>query len=339
MRTCQSTLWQDYAAPIRTCVLNKERSRTRTHVASISSASNFPISRACSHSSSKHPNPLHVAAEKVIISRLVFSFASRADSHVSTTDPKPNQLPLVPPPPPPPSPLESQHLFTPQIIVPPTKFLDSPSYFPSLTINFSGGAAGSMITSSAPSGLCLPYATTSPSDHVSCDMPSASLSAQPAQPAVSRNATDVLMAAKQLKWTALLEQFGATHVNNHDWDWEDGDFLPRYEYQSVSRITDIWVEWASGLNGFIPVRDLTEKWGPKWRRNLPRKKTESARRKAVVDLINELVKKTRWEVPLALRYLQERYEPLYKPRPFCEYLTKDNRAGFQAVLLAAQSFP
>lgn len=143
-------------------------------------------------------------------------FASCADNYISAPDPKPNQQPSVPSPPPPPSPPESQHLFTPQIIVPPTKCLNSPSYFPSLTISFSGGAAGSMITSSAPSGLCLPYAVTSTSERDSCDMPSASLPAQPAQSAVSRNATDVLMAAKQLKWTAILEQFGATHVNNHD---------------------------------------------------------------------------------------------------------------------------
>jgi hypothetical protein len=94
---------------------------------------------------------------------------------------------------------------------------------------------------------------------VSCESPISAI------PHITENA---LKESKQSKWTALVKQFGAGRVAQHEWDWEDGDFLPVYEYQHVSCITDVWVEWATGLNGFIPVRELMEKWGPKWRRNI-----------------------------------------------------------------------
>jgi hypothetical protein len=149
---------------------------------------------------------------------------------------------------------------------------------------------------------------------------------------------DAVTTSQQSTWAALNETFG-TRMSSHEWDWEDGDYLPRYEYQPVSRIMDVWTEWASGLNGYISVRDLTERWGPKWRRNVARRKTESARRKVIVDLICELSKKPNWDLPLALRFLQQKYEPTFKARAFSEFLTKGNRAGFQDVLKAAKGYP
>jgi len=137
----------------------------------------------------------------------------------------------------------------------------------------------------------------------------------------------------------LIGESGASCVSLHEWDWEDRDYLPHYEYQSVSCITDVWTEWASGLNGYIPVQDLTERWGPKWRRNLAWRKTESVCRKVIVDIITELSKKANWGLPLALRFLQQQYEPTFKARAFSEFLTKNDRVGFQAVLQAAQSYP
>ena len=128
-------------------------------------------------------------------------------------------------------------------------------------------------------------------------------------------------------------------MSSHEWDWEDGDYLPHYEYQPVSHITDVWTEWASGLNGYIPVQDLMERWGPKWRRNVAHRKMESAHHKVIVDLICELSKKLNWDLPLALHFLQQKYELTFKACAFSKFLTKGNHIGFQEVLKAAKGYP
>jgi len=52
---------------------------------------------------------------------------------------------------------------------------------------------------------------------------------------------------------------------------------------------DVWtVGGHPGLNGYIPVRDMTKRWGPSSGRNVARRKTECARRKVIVDLVSEL---------------------------------------------------
>ena len=99
------------------------------------------------------------------------------------------------------------------------------------------------------------------------------------------------------------------------------------------------MEWASGLNGYIPVRDMTERWGPKWHQNVACRKTENAHHKVIVDLICQLSKKPNWDLPLALRFLQQKYEPTFKACAFSKLLTKGNRAGFQEVLKAAKGYP
>jgi hypothetical protein len=104
----------------------------------------------------------------------------------------------------------------------------------------------------------------------------------------------------------------------------------------VTTISDIWIEWAEGVDGFLPVRDLTERWGARWRRNDAGQRTEASRHRKVVDLVNELSLKHLWNVNLALRFLQDRYEPRYKARSFCDYLTKENR---DVVLRAAVGYP
>ena len=72
-----------------------------------------------------------------------------------------------------------------------------------------------------------------------------------------------------MKWATITEKFGIERTSMHQWDWEDGDNLPCYEYQTVTSIKDVWTEWASGLSGYIPVWDLMERWGAKWCWNLP----------------------------------------------------------------------
>ena len=60
-------------------------------------------------------------------------------------------------------------------------------------------------------------------------------------------------------------------------------------------------------------------------------------------LIQELTAKPNWNVPLALRFIKEKYEsnPAYlgRVRAFYDYLQKDRGAGYRAILEAASHYP
>lgn len=115
--------------------------------------------------------------------------------------------------------------------------------------------------------------------------------------------------------------------------------MPRYTYQPVNTICELWEEWSKGLNGFLSTRELEEGWGAKWRRNHNGLKTENGRRKKVVALVTELSKKQGWNVALALRFLQDQYEASYKtPRKFCEYLQAKNNMGYHEVIAASNLY-
>jgi hypothetical protein len=144
---------------------------------------------------------------------------------------------------------------------------------------------------------------------------------------------------RQAAWLALMSQFGTQRVLKHQWEWTGGHYLPYYRYQPITQISDIWTEWAEGLNGHLSVRQLTEKWGARWRRNQGGQKTEGARRKKVTDLIMELSARPRWNVALALRFLVEKYEAKFKARSFCDYLQKNGGSGYREVARAALSYP
>jgi hypothetical protein len=160
---------------------------------------------------------------------------------------------------------------------------------------------------------------------------------QPIFPAPSPPSSSVSDPVQEQRWADLLARFDETQLRRHAWDWvaKDKDWLPIYKYQPVTDISDIWVEWAEGVDGFLSVRDLTERWGARWRRNDAGQRTESSRRKKVIDLVTELSSKHLWNVNLTLRFLRDRYEPKYKARSFCDYLTKENKG---AVLQAAMSY-
>ncbi|KAH9178186.1 hypothetical protein EDB89DRAFT_1151070 [Lactarius sanguifluus] len=136
------------------------------------------------------------------------------------------------------------------------------------------------------------------------------------------------------KWNSLIVKYGEARVHKHEWDWVQGNFLPIYIYQSVNRLTDYWTEWMRGIGGHLSTRELTEAWGAKWRRNNGTLKTECSRRKKVIDLVTALSAKPNWDVCLALRFL-EKYEALYSPRKFCDWLNAEN---MQAVLVSAATY-
>ncbi|KAJ6540767.1 hypothetical protein B0H19DRAFT_1078165 [Mycena capillaripes] len=99
--------------------------------------------------------------------------------------------------------------------------------------------------------------------------------------------SDVQLAA----WKTLADKYGDERLRRHQWEWltsgpKPNTYLPYYQYQPVSKITDVWTEWTIGVNGFLPTRELDEGWGdrPCWRRNKGPAKNEASRRKKVVDL-------------------------------------------------------
>ncbi|KAF8421337.1 hypothetical protein L210DRAFT_857074, partial [Boletus edulis BED1] len=144
-------------------------------------------------------------------------------------------------------------------------------------------------------------------------------------------------------WVALTKRYGRAHLDAHEWEWRDGDWLPHYRYQPVSMITELWTEHTEGLGGHLSTRELVERWGAKWRRNEGSLKTEGGRRTKVIMLIQELAAKPNWNISLALRFIKEKYEsnPAYlgRVRAFCDYLQRDRSAGYRAVLEAAAHYP
>ena len=145
-------------------------------------------------------------------------------------------------------------------------------------------------------------------------------------------------ARKAEQWKALTDKFDEVRMRKHDWSY-DTDYMPFYRFQQVSQICDIWTEWSTGLNGFLPVRNLDEGWGARWRRGNRGQGTENCRRSRLVELMEKLIAKRGWDLALAQRFLRERYESTMTPRKFCEYIQKDNGAGLQEVLQAALSYP
>lgn len=141
--------------------------------------------------------------------------------------------------------------------------------------------------------------------------------------------------AQSSKWNFLVVKYGEARVHKHSWEWIRGDFLPFYVYQSVERLTDYWTEWAEGMGGYLPTRELTEVWGARWRRNNGGQRTECGRRKRVIDLVIALSARSNWSTNLAIRFLSEKYEKVYTARKFSDWLTPEN---VQAVLVAAVTY-
>ncbi|TFY73390.1 hypothetical protein EWM64_g10622, partial [Hericium alpestre] len=125
----------------------------------------------------------------------------------------------------------------------------------------------------------------------------------------------------------------------HPWALVGSELTPSYLMQSCQTITDIWSEYTVGLNGFLPVRELEENWGPKWRGNVPKVKTAWGRRKKVIDLVTELSKKPRWDVDLALRFLEAVYGRNYTAGTFCAYLQKKDAGAHEAVMERSNAYP
>ncbi|TFY74089.1 hypothetical protein EWM64_g9923 [Hericium alpestre] len=134
----------------------------------------------------------------------------------------------------------------------------------------------------------------------------------------------------------LLQKYGETCIAHHEWKLVDNQLVLLYALQAVKTVSDIWIEYSIGLNGFLPVHELEENWGPKWRMNISGIKTEWSCRKPVIAIITELVDKPRWSIDLTLRFLQTAYKS-YSARGFYEYIKKAKNR--REVIERSNSFP
>jgi Transcriptional activator of glycolytic enzymes len=86
-----------------------------------------------------------------------------------------------------------------------------------------------------------------------------------------------IMELQRTKWAQLIGAHQESRLLKHSWEWRTEDWLPHYIYPELASITAIWEEWANSLNGYLSTRELEERWGAKWRRNLPGLKTAHSR--------------------------------------------------------------
>jgi hypothetical protein len=203
--------------------------------------------------------------------------------------------------------------------------LSLPPSLSAITINLSdllNNPTVSATSSSAPTVLPAPV-----------DQPSMSLTPPSPPPAISSDD-----GRRLAQWKALTDRFDEVRMRKHEWLYE-ADYVPLYCFQQVTQICDIWTEWSTGLNGFLPVRNLNEGWGARWRQGNRGQGTENCRCACVVELIEKLIAKPGWNLALAQRFLCERYEGKFTPRKFCDYIQKHNGAGLQEVLMAASHYP
>lgn len=136
----------------------------------------------------------------------------------------------------------------------------------------------------------------------------------------------------------LINELGEAQFYLHrPWKWFDSQLVPSYSFQPVRTVADLWTEWTAGLNGCMSLSLLVNRWSTKWRKGDNAKRTEFSRRKKVIDLIERLRNKHRWDVALALRFLQEKYGNQTASK-FSKYLSS-NGGQSDEVFAAAQSYP
>lgn len=151
-------------------------------------------------------------------------------------------------------------------------------------------------------------------------------------------------------------KYGSTavcHIPCHRFEWRKypsgvvtEEWLPFYIFKKGLTVAEIWTEWTVGLEGCFSVRDLNDGWEARWRRNNAGQKTENARRRKVVALIEALGNQPNWDTSLALRFLNDKYKiptpsvpHLRSTRAFIDYL-QDKRSDTQSSILAgATSYP
>lgn len=136
------------------------------------------------------------------------------------------------------------------------------------------------------------------------------------------------------EWKRLTAKMDKTRLRRHTWGYQKkhANPIPAYQFCSLTKIADIWTEWSSGIDGYLPVRQLEEEWGPKWRPERGQG-TEKSRRMNVVKLVERLAKKTGWNHAMALRFLGEKYDSHFTPRKFMDRVQENGGAFAEQVFL------
>lgn len=149
--------------------------------------------------------------------------------------------------------------------------------------------------------------------------------------------SDPLLVRQLEQQQHLISELGEAQFYLHrPWQQIGGQLVPSYSFQPASTVADLWAEWTTGLNGYMSVSLLVNRWSTKWRKGDAAKRTESSRRKKVIDLIERLKNKHRWDAALALRFLQDEYGKMTAPQ-FSKYLSSGGGQS-DKVFAAAQSY-
>jgi len=131
----------------------------------------------------------------------------------------------------------------------------------------------------------------------------------------------------------------ATQILKHEWEYIHDMWVPKYEFQSLRSLEDVWPEWACGLNGFLLVCVLQEKFcKPAWHRSVHSVLTEAGWHQKVVVLIERLAAKPQWNVSTALDFLIRSYGATYTLRSFAKFLEKGGGQNFESVILQSAHF-
>lgn len=156
--------------------------------------------------------------------------------------------------------------------------------------------------------------------------------------AYSALSIDPIIQQQQAQQQELIAKYGHEKFLRHQpWTWKGGELRPTYDFQEASTIRDVWNEWSEGLNGYLPVRVLTEVWATKWRSGSDSKRTAFSRRKKIIDIVEKLAHKPRWSVDMALRFLEKTYGKL-SAQQFIKFLSSAKEAGETQVMNAAINF-
>ncbi|KAG6834661.1 hypothetical protein H0H93_008223, partial [Arthromyces matolae] len=155
----------------------------------------------------------------------------------------------------------------------------------------------------------------------------------------------------------LEKKYGRDRLLKHSFEWimtakgtSHNEYLPQYIYWTPKgagtypSVREIWMEYTFGIDGQLSVSQLNAGWNARWR-SAPAARTETSRRKKIVDLIDELVRQPNWTAELALRYLESQYRIptpgityLSKTRSFIEHLQKKDGQLKVEILTNAKKF-
>lgn len=145
--------------------------------------------------------------------------------------------------------------------------------------------------------------------------------------------------AQAAHWALLTAKFEETRLRRHNWAYKanNPNPIPLYDWCSLTKISDIWTEWSTGINGYLPVRLLEEGWGAKWRPGHAQG-TERCRCMCVIRLVDRLAAKPGWGHDKTLRFSGETYNSYYTPRRFMDYVQKNGGAGAEQVFVTSRSY-